>query len=241
MNWLGKDAVPLGARMGRQIKEVQNFSDQAGNPAYYVVYLNPAGLVLLPADDLVEPIIGFLPEGYYDPSPANPLGALVSRDIPGRVYQAREMEAKGLEALASDAPQAKAQRKWDWLLGPASGLEGLEAGIPSISDVRVASFIMSRWSQTTAGGTACYNYYTPNGYLCGCVATAMSQLMRYWTFPTAGVGTGGLHDLCGWRQPNCLPAGRQWLRQRLCLGRHGPGAGLRRHHRPAAGHRQSDP
>jgi hypothetical protein len=41
------------------------------------LYLNLAGLVFLPADDLVEPIIGFLPEGQYDPSPDNPLGALI--------------------------------------------------------------------------------------------------------------------------------------------------------------------
>ena len=94
LNWLGKEAVPLGAPLGRQIKEVQTFTDSAGAPAYYVVYLNPAGLVFVPADDLVEPIIGFLPDGTYDPSTTNPLGALVSQDIPGRVLQARRVEAK---------------------------------------------------------------------------------------------------------------------------------------------------
>jgi hypothetical protein len=90
----------------------------AGNPAYYVVYLHPAGLVLQPADDLVEPIIGFWPDGVYDPSPVNPLGALVSRDIPGRVLQTREAETAVLgkgAPLAPHTPQAKAQRKWDWL------------------------------------------------------------------------------------------------------------------------------
>ncbi len=194
LNWVGKDALPLGAHLGRQTKEVQTFPDAAGVPAYYVVYLNPAGLVFLPADDLVEPIIGFLPEGQYDPSPLNPLGALVSRDIPGRVLQARETEAQALEKGASLAPQthqAKAQRKWAWLeKSTTSGTEASELGINPISDIRVASFVDSRWSQSTVGGNPCYNYYTPYNYVCGCVATAMSQLMRYWTFPTAGVGTG---------------------------------------------------
>ena len=198
LNWIGKDALPLGAPLGRQIKEVQTFPDAAGNPAYYVVYLNPAGMVFLPADDLVEPIIGYLPDGFYDPSPNNPLGALVSNDIPGRVLQARQVEAKGLEGLAPHTPQAKARRKWDWLQSPTSGLEGLESGLPIISDVRVASFVSSRWSQTNSGGLACYNYYTPpyaagstSNYPSGCVATAMSQLMRFWSHPTAAVGTGG--------------------------------------------------
>jgi hypothetical protein len=46
-------------------------------------------------------------------------------------------------------------------------------------------------------GNACYNYYTPpytagnaSNYPCGCVATAMAQLMRYWRYPYEGVGTG---------------------------------------------------
>ncbi|MCG2773032.1 MAG: C10 family peptidase [Desulfobacterales bacterium] len=53
---------------------------------------------------------------------------------------------------------------------------------------------MSRWSQTTVDGQACYNYYTPpnatgdySNYPCGCVATAMAQLMRYWQYPASPV------------------------------------------------------
>ena len=42
---------------------------------------------------------------------------------------------------------------------------------------------------------ACYNYFTPpheprnaTNYVCGCVATAMSQLMYYFLYPQTGVG-----------------------------------------------------
>ena len=58
----------------------------------------------------------------------------------------------------------------------------------SISDLRVAPLIRSKWGQTAAGGYNCYNYYTPNNYPDGCVATAMAQLMRYWRYPSAGIG-----------------------------------------------------
>ena len=34
----------------------------------------------------------------------------------------------------------------------------------------------------------CYNYYTPNNYLCGCPATALAQLMRYHEYPITGIG-----------------------------------------------------
>jgi len=54
------------------------------------------------------------------------------------------------------------------------------------------------WDQLTltVGGEACYNYYTPpyaagagTNYYCGCVATAMAQLMYYYQYPVNGVGT----------------------------------------------------
>ncbi len=186
LNWLGLDARPLGARMGRQVKEVQTFNYE-GAPAYYVVYLNPSGLVILPADDLVEPIICFMPSGYYDPSPGNPLAALVSRDIPGRVLAARALEAKGAEALAPASRQARARRRWD-LLTQATAPEAADLGVSTISDIRVGSFVQSRWDQSTVSGQNCYNYYTPNNYVCGCVATAMSQLIRYWQCPSGGIG-----------------------------------------------------
>jgi hypothetical protein len=194
MNWLGLDAVPLDAAMGRQIKEVKTFY-HGRTPAYFVVHLNPSGLVFVPADDLVEPIIGFLAEGVYDPSPANPLGALVSRDIPGRVVEAQALEARGLEFLAPETPQIKARRKWALLTQP-TGPKASEFGLSSISDVRVAPLLESRWDQDTVNYQACYNYYTPpnaegsaSNYPCGCVATAMAQLMRYWEYPVNGIGS----------------------------------------------------
>jgi hypothetical protein len=67
--------------------------------------------------------------------------------------------------------------------------QGQELGLPNISDVRVAPLVQSRWNQAEVAGGYCYNYYTPKNYVCGCVATAMSQLMRYYRHPTAGVGT----------------------------------------------------
>lgn len=191
-NWLGLNAQPLGISMGRQVKHVQTFASQNGAPAYYVVYLNPAGLVFLPADDQVEPIIGFMSEGYYDPSPANPLGALVSRDIPGRVLQARQAEAQGLEALAPESPQAAAQRKWAWLADAATGQEVLAPALPSISGERVAPFVQTQWNQYGAAGIPqtpwCYNYFTPNHWYCGSIATQMAQLMRYHGHPLSGIG-----------------------------------------------------
>ena len=195
--WLSLDRAPLGAPLGATVRHVDTFGDQAGNPAYYVVYLDPAGFVIVAGDDLVEPIIGFAPAGRFDPSDANPLGALVTRDVPARVAHARKLGA------TSSGASERAQAKWRRF----GGLEGeplpdgpSPQGVVSVSDVRIAPLTQSTWDQGTvgniSGAPACYNYYTPpygdgnnNNYWAGCVATAMAQLMRYYQYPTAGVGT----------------------------------------------------
>ena len=191
MNWLRMDSRPMGAILGQEVTKVETYNNKSANPLYYVVYLNPAGFVIVSADDLVEPIIGFVPEGRYDPSPDNPLGALVSQDVPGRVIKAREMEqqarAQGLTFPSADLSQ-EAQRKWDQLAGSTRSIKE-SSGISSVSDVRVPPLVQSKWSQSTECGTDCYNYYTPNNYVCGCTATALAQLMRYHTYPTIGPGT----------------------------------------------------
>jgi len=54
--------------------------------------------------------------------------------------------------------------------------------------LRIAPLLESEWSQSKAQGQNCYNYYTPNNYVCGCVATAMAQVLRFHSHPTAGIG-----------------------------------------------------
>jgi len=60
--------------------------------------------------------------------------------------------------------------------------------VGTVSDIRVAPLVQSAWNQGTAAGMNCYNYYTPNNDVDGCVATALAQLMRYWQYPTTGIG-----------------------------------------------------
>lgn len=53
----------------------------------------------------------------------------------------------------------------------------------------MAPLIQTKWGQLNASGGYCYNYYTPNHYYAGCVATALAQLLRFHQHPTDGVGT----------------------------------------------------
>jgi hypothetical protein len=194
--WLSTAPTPLGETLGGAVQRVDTFNDQAGNAVYYVVCLEPSGFVIVAADDLVEPIVGFARAGQYDPSANNPLGALVSNDLSARVAYAQQAGP-----APSDTNAVRAQAKWQQLAPKAGGPVIIPKGLTTVSDVRIAPFTQTTWDQQTAAGassTACYNYYTPpyaNGstanYPAGCVATATAQLMRYYQFPTTGVGTVG--------------------------------------------------
>jgi hypothetical protein len=191
--WLRADPQPLEAALGQEITNVETFTDEDGEPIHYVVYLQPCGFVIVSADDLIEPIIAFADDGIFDPSLDNPLGALVNRDLNGRLAMVRQ----GLvdKSALVDEIDLLAQDKWRELitLADATKVGDDEKSMSSISDVRVDYLIQSNWGQESVCGDYCYNYYTYSPYTyitypCGCVATAMAQLMRFHEHPTSGIG-----------------------------------------------------
>ncbi|MBE3037222.1 MAG: C10 family peptidase, partial [Chloroflexi bacterium] len=250
---------PMGSRLGKQVKSIETFTDEQGQPVYYVVYLRPNGFVIVPDEDLIEPVVCFSSGGSYDPSDRNPLGALVSRDLPGRVNAVRVVQKKtaagqaegglaGQKAAVRDSTE-KALGKWRKLLADDSNSPGLKTvsvsvSSVSVSDVRVAPLLQTKWGQDVVCGNACFNYYTPpdgegdaSNYSSGCVATAMAQYMRFWEYPTAGVGTGhftisvdgssqtgylrggdGLGGAYNWSEMVLVPGCSTTLTQRQAIG-----------------------
>jgi len=170
--WLKVDPQPLDTTLGQQIKSVETFTDKNGQPAYYVVYLQPSGFVIVSADDLVEPIIGFADDGIFNPSYTNPLGALVINDLNGRTEAVRSNIS--ILSMTTQTTITKTQKKWSCLIDLAKERnENImlmnEAPIcdDNPSDVRVAPLTKSKWSQTCIDSNqwpyyrACFNYYTP--------------------------------------------------------------------------------
>jgi len=192
--WLAKTGKPFGKHMRGPLKRTETFADEQGDETFHVVYLEPSGFVIVPADDGVEPIIAFSAEGEYDPSPDSPLNALIVGDIPERVHAARWRHQMKMGDPEADARESAAREDWQILMAADPVLGGTSL----ITDVRRAPLVQSKWDQTTVrSGTsrlACYNYYTPpnaagstSNYPAGCVATAMSQLMRFYKYPTGAL------------------------------------------------------
>ncbi|MBO4709663.1 MAG: C10 family peptidase, partial [Kiritimatiellae bacterium] len=69
----------------------------------------------------------------------------------------------------------------------------LKAALPKVDSIPYPIYgplCETKWNQYDANGGRCYNYYTPSNYLCGCVATAMAQVMKAFEWPTEKVSLG---------------------------------------------------
>ena len=200
--WLkhtGKSA--LNAKFNDQIGSLDTYRDVDGNIIYYVINLKPDGFIVVSSDDQIEPIISFSGTGTYDGNPENPLSVLLSKDMKARKqFVGKDLpnlarQASGQpEHLKSSANKIEvAKEKWELLTASpikatGGGANTSYSGTGNVNDVRVDKLVQSQWSQGSVPSGNCYNYYTPNNYICGCVATAMAQLMRFHQFPVDGVG-----------------------------------------------------
>jgi len=191
--WLQVDRAPLDEAMPSNVTGVETVHGAAGEIVYYVVSLAPEGFVIVSADDLVEPIIAFQASGSFKDAKGSPLEAMLSGDMPARMARVAKQEAASDTDDTNLRAQERASRqRWTRFMqahaSAASG-RGSVQGSSSITDVRVAPLMGSTWGQRTVLGLNTYNYYTPNNYYSGCVATSLGQLMRYHQYPTTGVGT----------------------------------------------------
>jgi len=186
--WIKTSPQPLGALLGRRIKVIETFMGDSGRPAYYIVNLEPSGYVIVSADDRIEPIIGFSAEGAYDFTFENPLVALTTNDLDGRTEAFRNTSR--LQAMSKVQATSVPQVKWRHFIDLAESTDGRyrQMSLTNPGDIRVLPLLRSQWGQAKGCGENLFNYYTPSNYPCGCLATSMAQVMRYYEYPTGPIG-----------------------------------------------------
>jgi len=186
--WLEDDAA-LGCNLGVEVDTVRTCSPQE-DASFHVVKLKGGGFVVMSSDTTREPVVAFSSGGDLVESDANPMWVLLKKDLALRVGEEAATNRKSglLKASAGGSSSASGnEAKWNRLLGKSSGLFRASQGVSSISDVRVDPLVQSKWGQEDVGDGHCYNYYTPSNYVCGCVATAGAQIMRYFEWPRSDV------------------------------------------------------
>lgn len=180
----------LGEEITAEPESVLTYDAKDGKGKYYVVNLQGGGFVVTSGDTEIEPILAYSKDSTWNTNATqNPLMVMLNFDVAAVMEAASTSSASstssGGRRLAAAAPSAKAT-KWARLRSAASAKGGarLQAGsLSSLGDVRVNTLMETKWGQEDHGE----NQYTPRGYVCGCVATAGAQIMRYWRYPTASI------------------------------------------------------
>ena len=186
-NWLLDDAK-LGCKLGSAAETVHSESTTNG-VNFHVVSLKDGGFVVTAGDTRLGPVLAFSSGDINEFKEGMPLHDLVA----GGLASAKAIVNAPKPAGAEDSAQEK---KWKNLLDTT---KTRVAGATTLSDVRVAAMVKSYWNQKTAQSsstTACYNYYTPNNYYCGCVATAIAQILRYYQYPAKTVALPTYTETC---------------------------------------------
>lgn len=178
---------PLATALTGQPSLQQSFRDEQGRALYHVAALGDAGFVVTSADDGLPPIVAFAARGKFPTDPQHPLLAILRKDMPARLAHSEQLRSAPGTRLA--ASLSKHAEQWQRLLAPYSTTRS-EPQPPD--DLRVPPLLQSTWGQDFIFSANyekinVFNYYTPNHYVTGCVATVGAQLMRYHEYPTQSV------------------------------------------------------
>jgi hypothetical protein len=227
--WLRENWDPMDQWISDALISSETVTDESGRELCFILHLAPEGFVILSADDEINPVIAFSSTGFVSQGEDNPLKHLLKKDMRNR----KEIVQRRL-----DRPSKRERKSRRWKRLTEAEEQGDELWFPqelevppSLSDVRVDPFITTEWGQTNAAGGWCYNYYTPNHYPSGCVATSMALLMHFHRWPAVGIGGtylggDGYGGPYPWDQMPEIPAAGLTTAQREYIGRLCRDAGL---------------
>ena len=150
---------------------------QDNNSVYYVFNINKKGFVIVAADDIVYPILGYSFESSYGTENQPPEFKTWMKRYKDQIIYFRKVKA----TQSKDIKEA-----WNSL----GFLNKSRAFIKSGAKI-ILPLLTSTWDQGTYYNEMCPSDAAgPDGYVwAGCVATAMAQVMYYWKYPLQGTGS----------------------------------------------------
>ena len=157
-------AFTTSARSG-EIAFVQATDD------YYVFNVSASGFVIVSADDRFRPIVGYSEEGVFPTE--NP--------SPEMMYYLDNL-SQGRQAALRAGLQQEPSVEEEWI----DLLEGNP--MPSRNEKAAFHLVQTKWNQGSPYNKFCPHLEGQAHAYAGCVATAMSQVMNYWRYPTHGYG-----------------------------------------------------
>ena len=164
-----------------------------GQAAFYVFAVQPKGFVIVSADDRAKPILGYSTESNF------------TAQLPDGLMTFFANYKAGFSQMYANNDERTAEAVADW-----TSLEETGRLSATKTDRSVGPLLSSIWNQTDP-----YNNMAPedpnsvfSGHCkSGCVANAMSQIMRYWEWPRTGTGShsyyaSSYYGNYGWQEAN---------------------------------------
>ena len=142
---------------------------------FYIIKLDPDGFILISADNLIKPILGYSFENNYS-----------NEDLPVNIQYLFNLYTEELieQIETRELPEQEILDEWEYFLSPLD----YEPSSRSVSPL-----LLARFDQGSAWNDMCPE--DPDGpggnALVGCVAVSMAQVMHYWSYPEVGYGTHG--------------------------------------------------
>ena len=158
---------------GAKSAQLTDLSRAAGFSNLYI-FNGEEGFVVMAADDCVQPILGYSLTSTF-----------VAEDMPENVAWWLRNYNEEIQYAIDNQMRATSEttRMWRELVeGNAKAGRATEA---------VAPLIQTKWNQNKYYNRLCpVASGGPDGHAyTGCVATAMAQIMKYWSYPSSGVGS----------------------------------------------------
>ena len=158
---------------GAKATQLTDITQKVGFPNLYI-FTADKGFVVMAADDCVQPILGYSPSDIFD-----------SEDMPENLVWWLQGYNDEIQYAVENNLRATSETAKMWKeLSEGNAKAGKATAI-------VAPLIQTKWNQNKYYNRLCPAVSDgPDGHAyTGCVATAMAQIMRYWSYPTTGIGS----------------------------------------------------
>lgn len=174
-----------------------------GQPNLYIYNVEGGGFVIVSASKNMKPVLAYSVRHSYD------------GEIPETAWYFIENYSKNVDYCdENDVMMAGADVEWNLL-------ENNE--LPAAKNSKTVNpMIQTLWNQDypyNYYAPECYNYWTGNHCYAGCVACAMSQIMKYWDHPVHGQGSHSyVHGTYGEQSANFGATTYNWAIMPNSLG-----------------------
>jgi hypothetical protein len=156
------------------------YAPSRGGLVSYYVFGTDRTFVIVAGDDAVEPVLGYATDNTFR---ADHMPPQVSSFMDGYAEQIAEVAAGGAQSSPAVA------RQWQDLIA--------NVRVSAAKTTAVTPLLTMTWDQGNYYNADCpYDFGGGGRSVTGCVATAMAQVMKFWSWPTTGVGMHSYSSSC---------------------------------------------